>query len=377
MSTGERWRAALVLGVGFAVSIGGPLAGARLAGRDLGALLEFPPRTEPWDQPGFSWAAWLAMAVPLGAIAAGFVGSVLRATAVPTGPPARRFPGWGWGSVLFLGVAWAVAWARLDWLSDIQRHTFTPLWIGFVLVVNALAFRRAGRCLLAERPAFLGALAILSAGFWWMFEILNRVAGNWHYRGIGGMGDVEYFILATVPFMTVLPAVASSWELLGTYPRLRHLALPPVAADGPALPGVLLVAGLAGLVLVGAWPEVAFPFVWLGPAFVLLGLDGLLSDGGFMGDVRARDWSRLVIPGLAALLCGAWWEMWNARSLAGWEYTVPYVDRFDIFAMPVLGYAGYVPFGVTCALVINLAAKAVLGREMASSPRVAANEQSV
>lgn len=364
----ERWRAAFVLGVGFSVSIGGPLAGALLAGRGLGPLLEFPPRTETWDQPGFSWAAWLAMAVPLGALTAGFVAGLWRAAAVPAGPPLRRFPAWGWASVAFLAAAWIAAWTRLDWLSAVQQHTFTPLWVGFVLVVNALTYRRSGHCLLTERPGFLAILAVLSAGFWWMFEILNRVAENWHYRGLGSMGDTEYFVLATVPFMTVLPAVASSSELLRTYPRLQSLGFPQVVADGMAIPAALVATGTAGLVLVGLWPEVAFPFVWLGPAMLLLGLDALNADGGFLGGLRTGDWSAALIPGLAALLCGACWEMWNWQSLAGWEYTVPYVDRFDIFAMPVLGYAGYVPFGVTCGIVIHLAAKAAPGRATRDTP---------
>jgi hypothetical protein len=33
---------------------------------------------------------------------------------------------------------------------------------------------------------------------------------------------------------------------------------------------------------------------------------------------------------------------------------VPYVQRFEIFAMPILGYAGYLPFGLECAAVEEL-----------------------
>ena len=57
---------------------------------------------------------------------------------------------------------------------------------------------------------------------------------------------------------------------------------------------------------------------------------------------------------LAALACGFFWELWNWHSLAKWIYTVPYVDRWHGFEMPLLGYAGYLPFGVTCALVLQL-----------------------
>jgi len=63
------------------------------------------------------------------------------------------------------------------------------------------------------------------------------------------------------------------------------------------------------------------------------------------GDCR-RVW-RLA---LAGLVCGFFWEMWNAHSLAHWKYSVPYVQHFEIFEMPILGYAGYLPFGIICGL---------------------------
>lgn len=57
---------------------------------------------------------------------------------------------------------------------------------------------------------------------------------------------------------------------------------------------------------------------------------------------------------LAALICGVFWELWNFCSLAHWEYTVPFVQRFELFHMPLLGYAGYLPFGLECLAVADL-----------------------
>ena len=57
---------------------------------------------------------------------------------------------------------------------------------------------------------------------------------------------------------------------------------------------------------------------------------------------------------LAALICGWFWELWNVRSLAHWEYSIPFVDRFHLFDMPILGYAGYLPFGLECLAVADL-----------------------
>jgi hypothetical protein len=32
---------------------------------------------------------------------------------------------------------------------------------------------------------------------------------------------------------------------------------------------------------------------------------------------------------------------------------VQFVNRFHVFEMPILGYAGYLPFGVECAVIAD------------------------
>ena len=46
--------------------------------------------------------------------------------------------------------------------------------------------------------------------------------------------------------------------------------------------------------------------------------------------------------------------MWNFWSLPKWHYSVPLVQAFHIFEMPVLGYAGYLPFGLECFCLFAL-----------------------
>jgi hypothetical protein len=67
--------------------------------------------------------------------------------------------------------------------------------------------------------------------------------------------------------------------------------------------------------------------------------------------MSAGDWSGAVGAALAAIICGGFWEMWNYFSLAKWEYSIPLVHRFKIFEMPLLGYAGYLPFGLECVVI--------------------------
>ncbi len=48
----------------------------------------------------------------------------------------------------------------------------------------------------------------------------------------------------------------------------------------------------------------------------------------------------------ATLFTGFFWEMWNFYSIPKWIYTIPYVDFWKVFEMPILGFGGYLPFGL-------------------------------
>jgi hypothetical protein len=61
--------------------------------------------------------------------------------------------------------------------------------------------------------------------------------------------------------------------------------------------------------------------------------------------------------------------MWNSNSLNRWEYEIPYVHKFTIFEMPLLGYAGYIPFGLECVVVSDFVLRLLgLGRDRGKNP---------
>lgn len=68
---------------------------------------------------------------------------------------------------------------------------------------------------------------------------------------------------------------------------------------------------------------------------------------------RSFSWLLFIITALAGLICGFFWEMWNYYSLSRWEYVIPQVHGFQLFEMPLLGYAGYLPFGLTCVAIVD------------------------
>lgn len=272
---------------------------------------------------------------------------------------ASRFPWWGWLGLGLAAGGWLLAWTRFEWMGALQRHTFTLPWAGYILTVNALACWRSGRCMLCDRPRFFLALFPLSAVFWWFFEYLNRFVQNWYYVGEGDIGALDYVLYATPPFATVLPAVLGTTELLATFPRMNGplMNLWPVRlGHGRLVGGALLIISGAGLAAIGILPDYLFPLLWIAPLLIITGLRAVAGEDTLFASVAHGDWRPVWQPAFAALICGFFWELWNYGSLAHWEYAVPFVQRFHIFEMPLLGYAGYLPFGLECVVVAGLVA---------------------
>ena len=157
-----------------------PLVGVRLRGHPLALYLEFPPLTHYVTHAPFSWLIFVLFAVLIGGVLAFFVVRVAwsRTPGVAIERP-RHFPWWGWGGLSVGAIAWCVAWTRFPWFAPWQTFTFTPLWLAYVVVVNALTAWRTGHCALVDRPRDVLLLFPASALFWWYFEYVNRFVQNW------------------------------------------------------------------------------------------------------------------------------------------------------------------------------------------------------
>jgi hypothetical protein len=337
-----------------ALLIGLPLLGVALSGAPLAPYLRIPPMTtEPASHAPFSWPVFGALALLIAASSAPFVLRIARARSSIARVQRERaaFPRWGWAGVALLLIAWWLAWHRYPFFEAFQRHSFTPLWLGYVLTISALTAMRTGHCLLLDRPRFVLALLPLSAAFWWLFEYLNRFVRNWHYVGIDALDAWQYFWQATLPFATVLPAVLATRELLASFPALSA-GLGDAWRIAPRRPRLLAAAVLAvasiGLALIGVLPQQSFALLWVSPLLLLVCIQAILRRPTVLAPIALGDWRALWQAALAGLVCGLCWELWNTGSLAQWHYSIAYVDRFHIFEMPLLGYAGYLPFGVLC-----------------------------
>lgn len=245
--------------------------------------------------------------------------------------------------LVLIAVWWPVAWLQLRPLSD---YYFFPLWLGYVLAVDGLVEWRTGTSQWRRSHLTFVLLFPLSAAFWWIFEGLNEFIQNWYYVHPEDTGTWYYITSSTLSFSVVIPAVLGTIEFLASLrvgqriPGLGHWRF------GPAGLRRFQIAGLAMLLLIAIWPTYAFSLVWLSLFFIIEPINQRLGQPSLWQHARENDWGPIYNVMLGTTLTGFFWEMWNIYAMPKWFYDVPFVHVFQIFEMPVLGYLGYMPFGL-------------------------------
>ena len=263
----------------------------------------------------------------------------------------KSWPVHGWFGLGLVGVFWILNWS----LPGLRTHwAFFPLWLGYCLTVDALVYRWKGDSMLTRNARAYVWLFIFSAPAWWLFEIINWRTQNWHYDGRPFFTDFQYFLLASLSFSTVMPAVFGTAELVSTLGWLGQIRRGPVIAPTQATLVSFFVGGWLMLVLLLLWPLYFFPFLWLSVYFILEPLNVWLRNRSLAHYTAVGDWRPVLNLWLGCLICAFFWEMWNFYSYPKWIYTVPFVDFQRIFEMPLLGYGGYLPFALELFALYHL-----------------------
>lgn len=265
--------------------------------------------------------------------------------------PAVTAPAHLWVGLLLIAVAWP-----LNWLLDgLRTHLlFFVLWLGYALVVDGLVFLRRGTSLLRRNWRAYVCLFLISAPVWWLFELLNLRTRNWFYDGRQFFTDLEYFALATFSFSTVIPAVFGTAELFSSFNWLKRLKPGPVIRPTRGVTLGLFAAGWIMLALMIIWPLYFFPFIWLWVYFVTEPINVWLGNHSLAGYVNKGDWRPILALWFGTLTCGFFWEFWNYYAYPKWIYHVPFADFLHVFEMPLLGYGGYIPFGLELFALYHL-----------------------
>ena len=269
-------------------------------------------------------------------------------------PCTFTFPWWGWLALVVMLVGWVLAWTRFEWFAAFQRYPYVIHWAGFIVLVNALCVKRCGRSPLTHHTGPFLLTFPASILFWWFFEYLNRYVWNWYYVGVPGISATEYVLFASLCFSSVLPGVTSVAALLGTFRCFSddvYAGMAKVNVRSRASLAVMFVLSLIGLTGIVFCPQFTYPLLWISPLMVFILVQIALREQCVLDTLATGNWSLVFRFAIASLVCGLTWETWNYYSMAKWIYAVPYVHRFQVWEMPLVGFGGYLPFGMECAAV--------------------------
>jgi hypothetical protein len=293
----------------------------------------------------------------------GWFGFKKSATVEPTQGQQRKFPKWFRPALIVTLVSWFFMWGRIDVVSPLDHFTFVPLWWGFILVLDGFVYyRNNGRSLVSTRPNTMKLLGAVSCFSWFVFEYQNFfVLGNWYYPNnevFTNFGNISWQLMS---YTTVLPAIFQWYHLLRTFPKMRQrFANGPKISWSTPVQYALFFFGLLSVFLMGFFPYELFWMLWVSLIPVLVPVMSIGKYWTPFTDIAKKgDWSPMVLIALATLLNGFFWEFWNFGSEwfhddlptnpNYWKYSVPYLDKIHIFSeMPILGYFGYMFFGVVC-----------------------------
>lgn len=349
-------RAALLLFISFLILYAAPFAGGLAKGLN-DSFFSYPPLVQNLPPHAeFNWLIFVFFTL----LIVGGTGVLLYLSRAFSRPPdnctppfsnKHHFPFWGTVGLAMITGSWIIAWGKFEWTGPLRHHMFAPLWFGYVLVMDGFTFWRTGTSLMARYKAKFLYLFPASAISWWYFEFLNRLIQNWWYRGMESFSGLHYIIYATICFSTVIPAILESRDFILSFPSVRlrfQNGMPVSPLSGKSVYGFCLLS-LILLFCIGRYPEPFFFFTWLAPAGILAAALRLQNAATPLTGIPRGDFRNAAGLALGALLCGFFWEMWNVFSMPQWNYSVPFVQRFHLFEMPALGYAGYLPFGIICA----------------------------
>lgn len=265
--------------------------------------------------------------------------------------PLRKFPWYGYAGIVLMVVFWYLIWNY----NGLRAHwAFFPLWLGYILSVNALTTRLKGHSLINRNFSAWLMLFIISAPVWWMFEGLNYRAHYWIYTEVSSFTALEYHAFATWNFSTVIPAIFGTAELAGAVIKDERWNKGLKIGRTTWFRVLFLLLGIMMLIIFLWWPKYGAAFLWMSIFFILDPINHYLGYPSLLKETAQGHWRTILVLWLASIICGFFWEFWNYYASPKWLYQVPLVDFWHVFEMPLLGYLGYLPFALELYALYHL-----------------------
>lgn len=221
------------------------------------------------------------------------------------------------------------------------------VWIGYILVIDALVFKLKKESLISNRFKTLIGMALISVLLRWILKPLTNAVNNWSYVGGASIqSSTSSFLFTFLSSAIILPALFETIELFRSIHLFDKTKLHKKHNISKKTLHILIGIGVICFILPFIIPKFAFPLIWLSFFFILDPINYLHKQPSVIGHLKDR---KLAIP-LAILLAGITigflWEFWNFWAIHKWVYSIPFFNFLKIFEMPILGYLGYFPFAL-------------------------------
>ena len=366
--TTERKVFYLLLAVGAIIFL--PYIGAAIYmdGKFPAEYFTYPPLVAP-EKAGFSMIMFIMIAISFAIVAAlyllpGLFGfKKLKLDHKPDSTRAK-FPIWFWVGLILWGGTLILLWGKFSEPKWWLNWADLPLFWGFALVLDGIVYRRTGgKSIIGNSPQELLGIGVASISGWLIFEYLNFfVDDNWIYPFGNLIPDNEFTLYAVLGSSGLMPMSFEWYSLLTTFKKFNNrYKLGPKLNLAKWLKMALLIVSIAGLFVSGLYPDKLFFLLWLAPLIILTIVLERMKMWTPFAPMKDGNWSPMLIFALTYLIQGFLLEFWNYFSgvheggemvltytPAYWTYSIPYVNVYHVFEMPVLGLLGYLPFGVYC-----------------------------
>ena len=212
-------------------------------------------------------------------------------------------------------------------------------WYGWLLLLDAWISFLGRRSPLERNPGLVLSWFLLSVPFWFLFELYNIRVQNWYYV-YAFRNVLTSLVFSVIAFATVIPACFYHAEVVETLLPRRHMKGRAVAVNRGWIHATW-VLGLLCLVLPLVFPGTCYWMLW----GVLLGLPEWLNyrsgATSFLRDLENGSLTRLSSLLVGGMWAGLVWEGFNYWARCKWIYTVPGMEDWKIFEMPILGFLGF------------------------------------
>jgi hypothetical protein len=271
-----------------------------------------------------------------------------------------KLPLWFWIGLFFWGSALILLWTKATNPIWYLHWSDLPLFWGFVLMIDGWVFvRTGGKSLISKIPQEVIGIGIASISGWMIFEFLNFFVNDLWYYPSGNIIPREQFLLYAIFISSGLLPLSFEWySLFTSFPKFRkRFSNGRKVTFSSKLKTTLLILSLISSFAGGLFPDELFFTLWVTPPILLAVTLDKIGIWTPFKPIGKGNWSPILLFALTYVAQGLCLECQNYYSAtnvgetftmapAYWKYSLPYVNRFHLFEMPILGYSGYLTFSI-------------------------------